>query len=465
MAKSLRKRSVTLIDELFAICAIALILATNSSNLVASLENGLARTPPMGWLAWERYVCETNCHEYPGECIDYRLFHEMADRMANDGFKQLGYEYINIDDCWSARQRNESSSALMADRDRFPFSIKPLADHVHSLGLKLGIYGDCGTDTCQKFPGQLKYANNLTGNYYDIDAETFASWHIDSFKFDGCYMNVSRASELCPPMGLALNKTGRPMLFSCSWPAYENDENLPTDWSLVVERCNLWRSFGDIEDSWKSVIETIDWFVKKQDLIVKYHGPGHWFDADQLVIGDFGLSETEELAHMAIWCIWASPLYMSNDLRTLSAQSAAILKNKWAIAINQDRLGIFGLMVQEAYQMQVFVKPVEPMDEDLCPSYAIVFLDRRTLGNSRAMKFRLNKLIEKVHTKLERADRQWRKWSHCSSRPFTSFSVHDLFANNRQIFSNLSLAHDDLRLRVDPSGARMVQLFSESVMG
>lgn len=441
------------------IISVAILFVTNKHSTLA-LENGLARTPPMGWLAWERYVCETNCRDYPGECIDYRLFHEMADRLLVDGFKQVGYEYINIDDCWSTRRRNESTGSLVADPDRFPHSIKPLADHVHSLGLKLGIYGDCGTETCQRFPGQLRYSDNLTDNYYTTDAETFASWQIDSFKFDGCFLDVSRAAELCPPMGMALNKTGRPILFSCSWPAYENDENLPTNWSLVVEHCNLWRSFGDIEDSWKSVLDTIDWFVKKQDVIVKYHGPGHWFDADQLVIGDFGLSYTEERAHMAIWCIWASPLYMSNDLRTISKESSKILKNKWAIAVNQDRLGIFGLMVQEAHQLQVFVKPTEPIDSDSCPSYAIVYLDRRTLGNSRAISFKLGKLIDKVHDKLIQAGEGWERWSHCSIRNQTKFGVYDLFDNNARIYSDLSLAHDDLRLRVDPSGARMVQLFS-----
>ena len=415
----------------------------------------------MGWLAWERYVCETDCQNNPGECIDHQLFRVMADRLVSDGFRQLGYEYVNIDDCWSTRRRNEISQMLEADPFRFPGSIKPLADHVHSLGLKLGIYGDCGTQTCQGFPGQLKSKSNLSGNYFSLDAEQFASWDIDSFKFDGCNLNVSLASELCAPMGLALNQTNRPMLFSCSWPAYENDENLPTNWSLVVERCNLWRAFGDIEDSWKSVLDTIDWFVKKQDIIVRYHGPGHWFDADQLVIGDFGLSKSEEQAHMAVWCIWASPLYMSNDLRSLSKQSKEILQNKWAIAVNQDRLGIFGLMVLQFRERQIFVKPTEPIDGDLCPSYAIVYLNRRTLGSSSVFQYSLAKMINKVHDKLEQASDEWKRWSHCSSRN-TTFRVHDLFDNNAQIYSKLSLNMDDLKLRVDPSGARMVQIFSTS---
>jgi alpha-galactosidase len=427
--------------------------------IVAALENGLARTPPMGWLAWERYVCEIDCKLYPGECIDHVLFQQMADRLVQDGYKQAGYEYVNIDDCWSTRARNETTQELVADPFRFPDSLGPLADYVHSLGLKLGLYGDCGTQTCQGFPGQLKYSDNLTDNYFEIDAKKFADWRIDSFKFDGCYLNVSRAADICPLMERALNATKRPMLFSCSWPAYENDEKLPTNWELVVEKCNLWRAFGDIEDSWKSVIETIDWFVKKQDIIVKYHGPGHWFDADQLVIGDFGLSHEQERAHMAVWCIWASPLYMSNDLRAISKESARILLNKWAIAVNQDKLGIFGLMVQEKSSVQAFVKPVEPLDDDHCPSYALVYLDRRTLGNGRYVGFKLADLIGKVHSMLADASDQWKAWLGCPNRTGLAFEVRDLFDGNNQIFADVSVA-DSLRLRVVPSGARMVRLTS-----
>lgn len=440
-----------------------LLVLFGALEYVNTLENGLARTPPMGWLAWERYVCEIDCKQYPGECIDHELFQQMANRLVEDGYKQAGYEYVNIDDCWSTRKRNASTNELIADPLRFPHSIGPLADYVHSLGLKLGLYGDCGTETCQGFPGQLKFQGNSTDNYFELDAQQFAAWKIDSFKFDGCNLNVTQASDLCPPMGTALNRTDRPMLFSCSWPAYENDEKLPTNWELVVEKCNLWRAFGDIEDSWKSVLETIDWFVKKQDLIVKYHGPGHWFDADQLVIGDFGLSHDQERAHMAIWCVWASPLYMSNDLRAISKDSARILLNKWAIAVNQDRLGIFGLMVQETRSVQVFVKPVEPLGQaaDSCPSYALVYLDRRTLGNGRYVGFKLANLIDRVHQMLAGANDQWKGWLKCSNGTSRAFDVHDLFDGNTRIFSNLS-SSDELRLRVVPSGARMVKLVSSS---
>lgn len=428
------------------------------STTVYGLDNGLALRPPMGWLAWERFVCEIDCKQNPNECINDELFYEMAQRLISDGYKQLGYEYVNIDDCWSTKKRDRKTNELVPDPFRFSQfnGIRGLADKLHSLGLKLGIYGDCGTLTCQLYPGQLKYEDNLNGNYFDLDASSFADWQIDSFKFDGCFLNVTEASKLCPPMGDKLNATGRPMLFSCSWPAYENDANLATNWSLVVEKCNLWRAFGDIEDSWKSVLDTIDYFVAKQDLIVKYHGPGHWFDADQLVIGDFGLSPDQEQAQMAIWCIWASPLYMSNDLRAISKESKDILRNKWAIAVNQDRLGVFGLMVAESREIQAFVKPIEPL-HDGCPSYALVYLYRRTLGSSRLISFKLSKLIGGLHAKLSKLD-LWKGWDSCGKRQNVTFEVHDIFDSFSKLPKNLNLQSDDLEMRVNPSGVRMVQL-------
>jgi len=452
-----------MVDKIAArrfVCSVALgLLACGAFGLVVTLDNGLALTPPMGWLAWERYVCETDCSLYPSECINSRLFEEMADRLVEDGFRQLGYEYVNIDDCWSTRKRDNASKALQPDPLRFA-SMPQLADYMHSRGLKLGIYGDCGTETCQGFPGQLNNSNSLEGNYFQLDANTFAAWSVDSFKFDGCYLNVSQAAKICPLMENALNQTGRPILFSCSWPAYENDENMTTNWDLVVEKCNLWRAFGDIEDSWKSVIETIDWFVKKQDLVIRYHGPGHWFDADQLVVGDFGLSLGQEQAQMAIWSVWASPLYMSNDLRSIGKESSKILRNKWVIAVNQDKMGIFGLMVHEYKYLQVFIKPVEPIARS-CPSYAVVYFDRRTIGNSRFASFKLSTLLGRLHEKLSIIPK-WSHWSHCSNSS-RKFSVHDLFHGFDRLGKDLDLSTDSLELRVSPSGVRMVKLIEEQL--
>jgi len=383
----------------------------------------------------------------------------MAQRMVKDGYKAVGYTYVNIDDCWSLKERDRQTKALVPDPQRFPGSMKALADTIHGLGLDIGIYGDCGSKTCQLFPGQLAYYDRLDGNYYDLDAKTFAAWAIDSFKFDGCNLAVDKASQLCPPMGTALNKTGRPMLFSCSWPAYENDLNISTNWEQVVETCNLWRSYGDIEDSWTSVLSVIDMYVKNQDIIVKYHGPGHWFDPDQLVIGNFGLSRSEEEAQMSIWCIWSAPLYMSNDLRYIGESSSKILKNKWAIAVNQDKMGIFGLMVASADSIKIFVKPTLPLDDDGCPSYAIAYLYTKSMGDFRMVSYKIGQLIKTVHNKLAAASTEWRKWLHCSQRQGVRYKVIDLNDDGAVLDKGLGM-ESSLDLLVYPSGVRFVQLFA-----
>ena len=98
--------------------------------------------------------------------------------MVASGMAALGYPYVDIDDCWMARQR-DADGRLQADPKRFPSGIKALADYVHAKGLKLGIYASAGTATCQNLPGSLDHQNT--------DAATFAEWGVDLLKYDNCY--------------------------------------------------------------------------------------------------------------------------------------------------------------------------------------------------------------------------------------------------------------------------------------
>jgi len=123
------------------------------SQLASGLENGLARTPPMGWLAWERFRCNTDCANDPHNCISERLFRQMADLIVAEGYHDVGYTYINVDDCWLAHR--DRRGRLQADPHRFPSGMKSLADYVHSKGLKFGIYEDYWNFTCAGYPGIL----------------------------------------------------------------------------------------------------------------------------------------------------------------------------------------------------------------------------------------------------------------------------------------------------------------------
>lgn len=235
---------------------LSVALFSQSIQHAGALENGLARTPPMGWVAWERFLCQVDCYKYPDDCVSARLFKQMAQRLAEDKWLDLGYKYVNIDDCWSEREREAKTQLLVADTKRFPGGIENLARFVHNFdGLKLGIYGDCGTRTCGGYPGQLKSDATTptqqdvpgTATYFSLDASTFAQWQVDSLKFDGCHVDPLKAERICPMMSVALNITKRPILLVCEWPFYMMYAHAEADWELASSSCNVWRYYDDIE--------------------------------------------------------------------------------------------------------------------------------------------------------------------------------------------------------------------------
>jgi len=300
-------------------------------TFVDSLDNGLALTPPMGWLSWERFRCNVDCKNDPDNCISERLFMKMADLMVSKGFLAAGYEFVNIDDCWLAKER-DSEGRLVADPERFPSGIKALSQYMHSKGLKLGIYEDFGTKTCAGYPG--------SEFYMETDARTFAEWDVDMLKFDGCNSDPKDMPVGYPAMQFFLNKTGHPMVYSCEWPLYEYAHKLPkSDYGKILSTCNLARNYIDVTDSWPSVLGIVDYYGNNQGNFSAYARPGAWNDPDMLVVGDFGLSYYQQKAQFGMWALFAAPLMMSVDLRTVDADAQALLQNKHIIAINQDPLG------------------------------------------------------------------------------------------------------------------------------
>lgn len=283
---------------------------------------------------------------------------DMADRLVADGYRQAGYEYVNIDDCWSAMERDDMGR-LQPDRQRFPSGIKSLSAYMHKRGLKLGIYGDMGTKTCGGYPGN-KY-------YLETDARTFAEWGIDSFKMDGCFSEPGEFDISYPIMGQWLNRTGRPILFSCSWPDYNPGTNL----TRVAEVCNIWRISHDMEETFSIVQQVINYFGNNSEMFSTVSHPGAFGDPDQLILGNYALSYEQERVQMAMWAILAAPLFMSNDLRNIRNESRDLLLNKNIIAINQDPLGIPGVQIF-AGEMQVWLRPISPAG-----SMAIAFLNLR----------------------------------------------------------------------------------------
>ncbi|KFQ85216.1 Alpha-galactosidase A, partial [Phoenicopterus ruber ruber] len=311
-----------------------------------------------------------------------QLFVEMADAMAAEGWRDAGYEFICIDDCWMAPTRDEHGR-LQADPERFPSGIRKLADYVHSKGLKLGIYSDVGNKTCAGFPGSY--------NYYDLDAQTFASWGVDLLKFDGCNSGtLELLAEGYRRMSLALNKTGRSIVYSCEWPFYLRPVQQP-NYTEIKQYCNHWRNFFDVYDSWSSIKSILDWTALHQDSIVKIAGPGGWNDPDmasifvlsQLVIGNFGLSWDQAVTQMAMWAIMAAPLFMSNDLRHISPEAKWLLQNKEVIAINQDPLGKQGYQITKDKNFELWERPLSGQ------AYAVAVLNQQEIGGPQNFTFSL----------------------------------------------------------------------------
>ncbi|XP_043913060.1 alpha-galactosidase A [Protopterus annectens] len=334
-------------------------------HMTHALDNGLALTPTMGWLHWERFMCNTDCSRDPHNCISEQLYMQMADVMVSEGWKDAGYEYVCIDDCWLTPTR-DIQNRLQADPKRFPRGIKKLADYIHSKGLKLGIYQDVGKKTCAGYPGSR--------GFYELDAQTFAEWGVDLLKFDGCYFeSLQQLEEGYINMSLALNATGRNILYSCEWPLYMWPFQQP-NYTRIRHYCNHWRNTNDVYDSWSSIKSIIDWTASHQDTIVPAAGPGGWNDPDMLVIGNFGLSRDQQITQMALWAMMAAPLLMSNDLRQIDEESKAILQNKDVIAINQDSLGKQGYRLGKGSTFDVWERPLSD------GSFAIAVVNRQEIG-------------------------------------------------------------------------------------
>lgn len=322
--------------------SILLIIASTLPFLVRS-RNDLARTPPMGWMSWEIFRCNLatstdNCTDSKTtNCISEALYKGQADAIIEQGFAKVGYRSIHMDDCWEETnpRRNPDTHELQGDKIRFPSGIGALGEYIRHKGLGFAMYTAESVSTCGGYPASR--------GYEDIDAKTFASWGTTYLKVDGCG-DASYYSSGYKLMGDALEKSGADIVYSCSWPAYIGDnESLKPFSEFIMDGCNLWRNWDDIQCDWGSLSSIIDHWGDYGEVMAPYAGPGHWHDADMLLIGNGCISEAEERTQMAIWAIIASPLIMGNDMRNVSDSSKAILMNQDAIAVNQDALGQMGL--------------------------------------------------------------------------------------------------------------------------
>ena len=274
----------------------------------------------MGWNSWNTFGAELN----------QDLIIETADAMISTGLLAAGYDYVVLDDFWEADER-DSAGRLTHDTAKFPNGMKWLGDQLHARGFKFGIYSCAGTHTCGGKPSSF--------GYEEIDAITFAEWGVDYLKYDNCYVpNGVPSPVLYRRMGQALRAAGCPIVFAmCEW-----GENKPWEWGAFAG-AHVWRTTGDIEDRWESIMELAD----RQIGLEKHSGPGRWNDPDMLVVGMYGkgnvakggCTDFEYRSHFIQWCLLASPLMIGCDVRSMNEATHAILTNPGAIAVDQDPLG------------------------------------------------------------------------------------------------------------------------------
>jgi alpha-galactosidase len=273
-----------------------------------------------------------------------------ADGMVKSGLHRQGYTYINIDDVWEGgnepatpggRGRNPAG-ARDANGDpttnaNFP-DMKGLVDHIHSLGLKAGLYSSPGPTTCQGL--------GATWQHEEQDARAYARWGFDYLKYDWCgYSQIAPNPTLDDRkkpyklMGDILKKQERDIVFSiCQYGAGNVWE-----WGNEVGG-HLWRMTGDIRDDWPSMTG----IGFQQTGREQYSGPGGWNDTDMLVVGMVGWSQgphptnltpNEQITHMSLWALQAAPLLIGADLSKIDEWTTDLLGNREMLAVNQDELG------------------------------------------------------------------------------------------------------------------------------
>ena len=336
-SSSSRSRRASIVASFIVTATLAVTPAAHA------LDNGLARTPPMGFNDWNAVHCDVN----------EQLIEQTADFFVSSGMKDAGYEYVNIDDCWMTHQR-DASGRLVPDPAKFPNGIAGTAAYVHAKGLKLGIYAEAGTATCAGFPGSL--------GHEQIDAQTFADWGVDYLKYDTCSVGTAYMGAL-QRMRDALAATGRPIVYSLG-VTFNPSLGVTLNPSWAGDVGNLWRTTGDFLGNWAdseyqgTVFPGLKSIVNRNAPLAPYAKPGAWNDPDMLQIGNGGMTDTEYRSQFSLWAEMAAPLLAGTDLRKATQQTMAIFLNRDVIAVDQDPLGVQGAVVKTDGTHLVFAKPL-----------------------------------------------------------------------------------------------------------
>jgi alpha-galactosidase len=334
--------------------------------------NRLALTPPMGWNSW-------NCW---GKAVSQEKVLTSARSMAQL-LRAHGWTYVNIDDSWQGERSRTGDHALQPN-EKFP-DMGGLADEIHSLGLRAGIYSSPWTITYAGYPGDS--SDDPKGRYFDphpkdwwlrraalfngkgihsftnADIRQFTNWEFDYLKYDWFPIDAA-ATRHC---AACIQESRRDIVLSLSNTL--DRATLPE----VLGQAQLWRTTNDLRDAWTLSPRTPYAMQGVRDIIPlhnafqPFQSPGAWNDPDALLLGQLGwgsplhpthLTCEEQVTHFALWCLWAAPLLIACPLDTLDPFTLSLLTNDELIAVNQDPCGVQAYVVQEIEDTMILRKPL-----------------------------------------------------------------------------------------------------------
>lgn len=351
-----------------------------SKELRIKIGDTIVLTPPIGWNGWNSWARE----------IDKEKVISSANAMVSKGLSHHGWTYINIDDAWQG-QRGGKYNAIQPNK-KFP-GFTDMVDYVHGLGLKIGLYSTPWISSYAGYPGGSSnfkngiYPDSIRDNkrkyrfigkyrFETNDAKQMGDWGIDYLKYDW-RIDVNSAER----MSKALKQSGRDIVYSLSNSAPFDSVR---EWKRLA---NLWRTGGDIRDSWLSLF--ISAFTI--DKWAPYAGPGHWNDPDMLIVGNIStgtglhptrLTPDEQYSHVSLFSLLSAPLLIGCPIEQLDSFTVSLLSNDEIIEIDQDPLGKPARLLVDENGVEVWVKNMED------GSYAIGLFNIDGFGSTPQSYFR-----------------------------------------------------------------------------
>ena len=364
------------------------LLAGGTLHNASAEDNGLDRTPVLGWSSWSFIRKLPTADKMKAQAL----------ALHNSGLQKIGYQYVNLDDFWyqcpgPQGPNVDSYGRWITDSSTFPAQgdtdgIKAVADYIHSLGMKFGIYVTPGISkqaVSRNTPikgtsytaaqiaepsvkqenynckGMVRINYNKPGaqEYTNSWLEMLAAWGVDYIKIDG--MTDSNADDV-KAWSNAIRQSGRPMVLDVT------QGNLTTAIApTLMKYANQWEFPPDVEcyhcekggssyplTSWADIAKRFDYVAEWQP----YAGPGHFNDYDSIEIGNGsnnGLTPVERQNQMSLWALASAPLILGIDLTHLDETDLHnYLENSEVLAVDQD--SIAAKRVLKTGNQQVFAK-------------------------------------------------------------------------------------------------------------